>query len=65
MDEDMHRPRKTARRVQLGRFVVSVDGQAKAGFPEQAEADAMAEKIRNSFPKVSVTVADTSAEDAA
>jgi len=58
MDEEMHRPRKAARRVQLGRFVVFVDGQGKAGYPERNAADAAAEKIRRDFPRVSVTVTD-------
>jgi hypothetical protein len=62
MDEDVHRSRKAARRVDLGRFVVSVDGQAKAGFRERAEADAMADKIRAGFPKVVVSIADKSAD---
>lgn len=63
MDEETHRPRKAVRRVQLGRYVLSVDGQAKAGYPQRNAADAEAERIRQAFPRVSVTVTDGQQED--
>ena len=58
MDEESRRPRQASRGIQLGRYVVSVDGQAKSGYPQKDAADAQADKIRKAFPRVSVTVTD-------
>jgi hypothetical protein len=58
MSDQVHLDRRPPKRVQLDRFVVAVDGQSKSGYREREAADAEALKIRQAYPRVSVTVID-------
>lgn len=51
-------PKQVSWRAQMPRFVVEVDGQAKSGFAEHAEAEAEAKRIKAAFPKLQVKVVD-------
>lgn len=63
MSDQVHLERKPPKRVQLDRFVVAVDGQSKSGYTEREPADAEAQKIRQAYPRVSVTVIDQEQDD--
>jgi hypothetical protein len=63
MTDDQQTSRKPPKRIQLDRYAVSVDGQAKAGFKDRATAEAEADKIRRKHPRVSVTVTDQEGDD--
>jgi hypothetical protein len=63
MSDQVHLERKPPKRVQLDRFVVAVDGQSKSGYTVRELADAEALKIRQAYPRVSVTVIDQEQDD--
>jgi hypothetical protein len=48
--------------VQLGRFVLSVDGQRKIGFAERSAADEAAARLLSNFPNLTVVVNDEQEE---
>ena len=54
------RPRQNpASGVQMARYVVYVDNQAKSSFDTQEAADQEANRISQKFPVVTVRVSDT------
>jgi len=63
MSDQIHLDRRPPKRVQLDRFIVAVDGQSKSGYTEREAADAEALKIRQAYPRVSVTVIDQERDD--
>jgi hypothetical protein len=63
MSDQVHLARRPPKRVQLDRFVVAVDGQSKSGYTEREAATAEAAKIRQAYPRVSVTVIDQEQDD--
>ena len=63
MSDEQQPGRKPPKRVQLDRYVVSVDGQAKTGYTDRAAAEAEAERIRQKYPRVSVGVTDQERDD--
>jgi hypothetical protein len=50
--------RQLRKQIQMKRFVISVDGQRKAGFSEHESAVAEAQRIKHAYPSVTVTVVD-------
>ncbi len=61
MTKDNAVPRQLSKRMQMARFVVYVDQQAKSSFETRDAADAEAARILKAFPILAVRVAD--AED--
>ncbi len=51
-------PRQLSKRVQMGRFIVYVDQQAKSGFDTRDAAESEAARILKAFPILAVRVAD-------
>jgi len=52
-------PRQLAKRVQLARYVVSVDHQPKSSFDSREAAENEARRISEAFPILAVRVTDT------
>jgi hypothetical protein len=59
MTNDHDSPRKLAKRVQLARYVVSVDHQPKSSFESREAAENEARRISEAFPILAVRVTDT------
>jgi hypothetical protein len=53
--EGVRQPRSA---LQLGRFVLSVDGQRKSGFVDRVSADAAAAQLRTAFPGLNIVISD-------
>ena len=59
------RPRQNpASGVQMARYVVYVDNQAKSSFDARESADQEAKRISDRFPVVTVRVSDTEKDSA-
>jgi len=59
MPNDQDSPRQRAKRVQLARYVVSVDHQPKSSFDSREAAENEARRISEAFPILAVRVSDT------
>jgi len=59
MPNDQDSPRQRAKRVQLARYVVSVDHQPKSSFDSREAAENEARRISEAFPILAVRVTDT------
>lgn len=62
MSNDQQPARQLAKRAQMARYVVSVDGQPKSSFDTREPAEAEARRILAGFPVVTVKVADSEAD---
>jgi hypothetical protein len=54
--------RQLRKHILMERFVVAVDGQRKRGFAERAAAVTEAQRIKQVYPSVAVTVLDQEEE---
>ena len=52
-------PQQLSKRVQMARYVVYVDHQAKSSFDKQEAAEKEAKRILDAFPILAVRVADS------
>lgn len=64
MSNDQQPARQLAKRAQMARYVVSVDGQPKSSFDTREPAEAEAKRILDKFPVVTVKVQDSEADSA-
>jgi hypothetical protein len=54
--------RQPRKHIQMERFVVTVDGQRKRDFSEHHSAVTEAQRIKNAYPSVTVTIVDQEEE---
>jgi hypothetical protein len=57
-------PRQLAKRAQMARYTVSVDGQLKSSYDTRDAAETEAKRILSKFPILTVTVADSENDSA-
>ncbi len=64
MSSDQQAARQLAKRVQMARYVVYVDHQAKSSFDTQEAAEKEAKRILTAFPILNIRVADSEMDSA-
>jgi hypothetical protein len=64
MANEQQPPRQLAKRAQMARYTVSVDGQLKSSYDQREAAEAEAKRILTKFPILTVTVADSENDSA-
>ena len=62
MTQDTKNVSQLRKHILMERFVVSVDGQRKRGFAARAAAITEAQRIKQGYPSVAVTVLDQEEE---
>ncbi len=64
MASEQQPPRQLAKRAQMARYTVSVDGQLKSSYDTREAAETEAKRILSKFPILTVTVADSENDSA-
>jgi hypothetical protein len=60
--QDNNAGRQLRKHIKMERFVVSVDGQRKRGYSEHNLAVIEAQRIKDAYPSVTVTIVDQGEE---